>query len=97
MTNYVSDSFSATGNGTEVVVRHKRGGLVRISGTFAGTIAIQVQTGNDLERTLTDSDFVTESEYTEPSAKWIETPATLRWRAKCTAYTSGTAVVEING
>ncbi len=99
MSDYDSQAFTATGPGEEVVISDKSPGLLRISGTFSGTVQLQVQRGNDLESTLStdDTDWVVDSEYTEPVAKRIETPKALRFRLKMSSYTSGTANAELNG
>lgn len=99
MADYDSTSFTSTGNGGEVIIDDKRPGLLRIAGTFSGTIQLQVQRGNDLDRTLSsdDSDWVVDSEYTESTSKLIDSPMRLRWRTKASALSSGTANAELNG
>ena len=97
MSGYDSQNYTATGNGGEVIIDEKSAGLLRIGGTFSGTVQLQVQKGNDLQRTLAESDWITVSEYTEPTVQNIEGAKRLRFRTKMSAFTSGQADVELNG
>lgn len=94
---FIENDFEATGSGDEITLSEKA--FVRISGGV-GTLAVQVQKDDDLERSLSDSDFITIESFdvtaTEAVVKKVETGKRLRHRLKCTAYTSGTIVGRLN-
>lgn len=95
--SYDRQAYTSVSSGNNVVIDDKRMGLLRISGTFTGTVDLKVQKGNDLENDLASGDWVTVASYTEPTVQVIESPARLRWKTECSAYTSGEAVAELNG
>ena len=77
---------TGTGAGTSFVAKWVKDKTFQVSGTFVGTIKIQVSNDNanwiDLVETTGTGGF-------ENSAPWHYV------RANCTAYTSGTIVVTI--
>lgn len=66
----------------------------RITGTFVGTIAVQIA---DPESDLTtDTAWATLASYTAPTSQNISIPADCDLRIKSTAWTSGTAYTSLS-
>lgn len=89
---FTEASFGATGTGTAVRC-HKC--LVRVSGTFSGTVKLKWTDEGGTTHTVQESG--SDLSFTAPGERVLDfaVPVSLYW--ECTAYTSGTAVCSISG
>lgn len=90
---FTEESFTATGDATGKPKCHKA--LVRVSGTFSGTVKLKwVDEGGTTHVVQEDG---ADLAFTAPGERVIDmgVPVTMFW--SCTAYTSGTIVCSITG
>lgn len=88
----VNKSFTAVGNGAEMLVRHGEYFEYSLSGTFVGTLLLQKTTdgGQNWETLLTKTAAANGKLLIENQG---QSNCNVRWR--CSAYTSGTAVTSV--
>lgn len=83
--NVVTAALTATGQSSTWTGRK---GFATIGGTFVGTAALEVHAG---------SDWVPAESVTTPDEFVIDSPIVREMRWNCTAFTSGTINVRIEG
>jgi len=90
---FTEESFVATGEASGKPRCHKA--LVRVSGTFSGTVALKWTDAGGTTHTVQESG--SDLTFTAPGERVVDmgVPVILFW--ECTAYTSGTIVASITG
>jgi len=87
MATQISGSF--TGTGQSATSHASRGINISLTGTFAGTVAVERSFDGTNWEAVTD--LGTNGSFTAPvSTTWTEVEGGVEYRFNCTAYTSGT-------